>query len=143
MFKSILIATDGSPLAEKAVENGLALAKAVSAKATALVVEPMFPHYIADTGFNKSVEFDSMVKLQTRATFEKVAERARTLGVACETTTAANDQVHEAIVDTATSLGCDLIVMASHGRSGMTAVVLGSQTQKVLTHSKIPVLVYR
>lgn len=143
MFKSILIATDGSELAEKAVDNGVALAKSLSAKVTGLTVAPMFPHYMFDTGFTKSAEFDAQAQKQSQKALESVERKAAAAGVPCQTVAVGSDHVHEAIIEAAQARGCDLIVMASHGRAGMSAVVLGSQTQKVLTHSKIPVLVYR
>ncbi len=143
MIKSILITTDGSPLAELALDNGIALAKSLAAKVTVLIVEPVFPHFMIDVGFVKSAEFDIGVKALSKKTLESAAARAAAAGVACETLAVSSDNVHQAIIDIASSKRCDLIVMASHGRGGASAVVLGSQTLKVLTHSKIPVLVYR
>jgi nucleotide-binding universal stress UspA family protein len=76
-------------------------------------------------------------------TLGAIASAARAAGVACETIQVENEHPYQAIIDTARSKGCDLIVMASHGRRGVSAIVLGSETVKVLTHSKIPVLVHR
>ncbi len=143
MYKSILIASDGSQLADKAVENGLALAKAISARVVAVTVQPLYPYYSLDPGFEKSNELDQVLQEQSKKLLGGVAAKATAAGVPCETLAVSADQPYEAIIDTAKKKACDLIVMASHGRSGMTAVVLGSQAQKVLTHSTIPVLVYR
>ena len=125
MYRHILIPTDGSELAEHGVAHGLALAKSVGAKVSAInVVEPLF----AVTG-----DFASVV--------DDVAKAAKEAGVSCETIQVENVQPHEAIIATAEDKGCDLIVMSSHGLSGLSMLLLGSVTNKVLTHAKIPVLV--
>jgi len=125
MYRHILIPTDGSELAEHGVTHGLALAKSVGAKVSAInVVEPLF----VVTG-----DFASVV--------DDVAKAAKEAGVSCETVQVENVQPHEAIIATAEDKGCDLIVMSSHGLSGLSMLLLGSVTNKVLTHAKIPVLV--
>jgi nucleotide-binding universal stress UspA family protein len=124
----------------------LSLAKSVGAKVTALTVEGSFNVYDvpASKVYEMSGSFAEHVE-RTKAHAEKilnsVAEEARSAGVACETVQVEQDHPYEAIIDTAQKRGCDLIVMASHGRSGIAAIVLGSVTTKVLTHTKIPVLV--
>jgi nucleotide-binding universal stress UspA family protein len=146
MYRHILIPTDGSELSRRAVQHGLSLAKAVGSKVTALTVEGSFNVYDvpASKVHEMSGSFADHVQ-RTKAHAEKilngVAEAARTAGVACEIVQVEQDHPYEAIIDTAQQRGCDLIVMASHGRSGIAAIVLGSVTTKVLTHTKIPVLV--
>ena len=146
MYRHILIPTDGSELAGTAVRHGLALAKAVGAKVTALTVEGSFDVYTvpASKVYEMSGAFAQHAE-RAKAHAEKilngVAEAARSAGVVCETVQIEEDHPYEAIIDTAQQRGCDLIVMASHGRSGIAAIVLGSVTTKVLTHTKIPVLV--
>jgi nucleotide-binding universal stress UspA family protein len=146
MYRHILIPTDGSELARSAVRHGLALAKAVGAKVTALTVEGSFDVYAVPASrvyemsdaFAKHVE---QAKAHAGKILNGVAEEARAAGLACETVQIEQDHPYEAIIETAEKRGCDLIVMASHGRSGIAAIVLGSVTTKVLTHTKIPVLV--
>ena len=145
MYKHILIPTDGSPLSETAIRQGIALAKTVQAKVTALTVSLPF----------HNVTLDPVMVTDTPAQYmkdcEALAEKALGVakaeagmaGVACETLHVTQDHPYQAIIDTARTRGCDLIVMASHGRKCMSALVLGSETNKVLTHSKIPVLVCR
>lgn len=148
MYRHILIPTDGSELAHKAVTYGLSLAKALGAKVTAVVVETPFHvfdvyHRTTDdlpTAYRQHAEH---VKAHAAKVLSGVAAEAAAAGVACDTVQAEQDHPHESIIAAAKDKGCDLIVMASHGRSGISAVVLGSVTNKVLTHSSIPVLVYR
>jgi nucleotide-binding universal stress UspA family protein len=146
MYRHILIPTDGSELSHGAVQHGLSLAKAVGAKVTALTVEGSFNVYDvpASKVYEMSGSFAEHVE-RTKAHAEKilnsVAEEARSAGVTCDTVQVEQDDPYEAIIATAKQRGCDLIVMASHGRSGIAAIVLGSVTTKVLTHTKIPVLV--
>jgi len=125
MYRHILIPTDGSELAERGLAHGLALAKSVGAKVSAInVVEPLF----AVTG-----DFASVL--------DRVANAAKEAGVSCETIQVESGQPHQAIIAAAEDKGCDLIVMSSHGRSGLSALLIGSVTNKVVTHAKIPVLV--
>ena len=125
MYRHILIPTDGSELAERGVTHGLALAKSVGAKVFVIyVVEPL----LAITG-----DFASVL--------DRAANAAKQAGVSCETIQVENGQPHQAIIATAEEKGCDLIVMSSHGRSGLSMLLIGSVTNKVLTHAKTPVLV--
>jgi nucleotide-binding universal stress UspA family protein len=139
MFKNILIPTDGSDLSNKAIRYGIALAKASNAKVTGITVTIPFhvfamePDMVTDTA-------DSYKKHTSTAATKYAAAAA---GVACAAIHAEHEHPYQAIIDAASKNGCDLIAMASHGRRGISAVVLGSETVKVLTHSKIPVLVYR
>jgi len=89
------------------------------------------------------IEYKKLVEAHAQEVLDAVSAAARNGGVTCETLRMEHAQVYQAIIDAASARGCDLIVMASHGRRGVSAVVLGSETVKVLTHSKIPVLVYR
>jgi nucleotide-binding universal stress UspA family protein len=146
MYRHILIPTDGSDLAHKAVVHGLSLAKSVGAKVTALVVEPSFNVYgLPSSRMNQIssalAEYAEQAKAHASQVLSGVADEAKSAGVACETMQMTHDHPYEAIVASAKEKGCDLIVMASHGRAGLAAVVLGSVTTKVLTHTKIPVLV--
>jgi nucleotide-binding universal stress UspA family protein len=143
MYRHILIPTDGSELARSAVQHGLSLAKAVGAKVTALTVEASFDVYTvpASRVYEMSGAFAEHAKAHAEKILNGVAEEARQAGVICETVQIEEDHPYEAIIETAKQRGCDLIVMASHGRSGIAAIVLGSVTTKVLTHTKIPVLV--
>ena len=145
MYSNILIATDGSELAGKAVRHGIALAKRIGAKATALTVSPPFHMFTTDTQMleDTPAQYKTRMLAQAETTLGAVARDAQTAGVACETVQVEHEHPYQAIIETAASKGCDLIVMASHGRHGISAIVLGSETVKVLTHSKIPVLVHR
>ena len=147
MYRHILITTDGSELAHKAVIRGLSLAKAVGAKVTALTVEVSFNIYDAppsrvDLMSNAFEEYTKHSRAHAATILDGVADEAKAAGVQCKTVQVIQDHPYEAIVATAKAKGCDLIVMASHGRTGIIAVALGSVTAKVLTHTTIPVLVY-
>jgi nucleotide-binding universal stress UspA family protein len=145
MYTNILIPTDGSELSGKAVDHGIALAKRVGAKATVLTVVPDFHTFTTDTQMIEDTPAQYKARMQQRA--EKIlgaaVHAAEAAGVACEGVHVEHGHPYQAIIDTAVLKGCDLIIMASHGRHGISAIVLGSETVKVLTHSKIPVLVYR
>ena len=146
MYRNILIATDGSALAEKGVSHGLSLAKSVGAKVTALIVEAPFNVFdVPESRVRQMSEAFAQhaehTKQHAASVLNHVADAAKTAGVPCETVQLEHDQPYRAIITTADDKGCDLIVMTSHGRSGISAVLLGSVTNKVLTHTKIPVLV--
>ncbi len=145
MYTNILIPTDGSELAGKAVVDGIALAKRVGAKVTALTVLPPFHTITTDTQMIEDTPASYRERMQVHAkkTLGAVAEAAKAAGVVRETVQVEQEHPYQAIIDFAASKGCDLIVMASHGRHGVSAIILGSETVKVLTHSKIPVLVHR
>ena len=145
MYTNIMIPTDGSELAGKAVQHGIALAKEIGAKATVLTVSPPFHALTSDTQMITDTPAQHKAHMQEHAkkTLGAVAQATKAAGVACETIHVEHEHPYQAIIDTAKSKGCDLIVMASHGRRGVSAIVLGSETVKVLTHSKIPVLVHR
>jgi nucleotide-binding universal stress UspA family protein len=146
MYRHILIPTDGSELAHRAVVHGLALAKLVGAKVTALTVEGSFSVYAVPTlkDYQISDSFAAHIehaKVHAGKILDGVAQDARAAGVTCEAVQIEQDQPYKAIIETAEQRDCDLIVMASHGRSGIAAIALGSVTTEVLAHTKIPVLV--
>lgn len=145
MYKNILIPTDGSELAGKAVQHGLSLAKTIGAKVTAVTVLKPYQALTLAMGvaIDTSAAYQTRVQKAAAKTVEAVADQAKALGVACETVQVEHENPYQGIIDAAQSKGCDLIVMASHGRSGVAALVLGSETLKVLTHSTLPVLVHR
>jgi nucleotide-binding universal stress UspA family protein len=143
MYQHILIPTDGSELAEHAVTNGLSLAKSLGAEVTAIiVVEPFSVLALAEPGaFQELAKLTEQIKKHAASVLNRVAYAAKQAGVSCDTFQMEGAQPHQSIIATAQDRGCDLIVMASHGRSGLSALVLGSVTNKVLTHTKTPVLV--
>ena len=145
MFKHFLIPTDGSDLSRKAVIYGVQLAKALGARVTAITlmesyhVASMDAVLVAET----AEEHDEHVARVADTTLEQVRMAAEAASVPVETLREVHDQPYRAIIDCALANKCDLIVMASHGRRGVAALLVGSETAKVLTHSTIPVLVYR
>jgi nucleotide-binding universal stress UspA family protein len=145
MFKNILVPTDGSDLAVKAVEQGVLFAKEIGAKITALTgTEPLHLLSVAPSQLEYTpIEYKKHAEAHANKVLGSVSAAAKSAGVNCETLHVEHERVYQAIIDAAAARRCDLIVMASHGRRGVSAVVLGSETVKVLTHSKIPVLVYR
>jgi len=145
MFKHVLLPTDGSKLSEAAIQKGVQFAKSINAKLTGLYVGPKFHVLTYKTEMLEDTreEFARDSKAHAEKYLATISNAAKAAGVACDTQYAVNDHPYEAIIQTAKEKGCDAIVMASHGRSGVQAVLLGSQTQKVLTHSNVPVLVIR
>lgn len=145
MYKHILIATDGSDLAAKAVATGLALAKELKANVTAVTATEPWTAMVSPEGAALSFPIDEYEKAAAENAariLAKVREDAANAGVACETLHATNFPA-DAIIEAAQSRGCDLIVMSSHGRRGLARVLLGSQAVQVLTHSSVPVLICR
>ena len=145
MYTSILIPTDGSELAGKAVQHSIALAKRIGAKVTVLTVLPPFHTFTTDTQMLEDTPAQYKARMQKHAekTLGTVVQAAHAADVPCEAIQIEDEHPYRAIITTANTKGCDLIVMASHGRRGISALVLGSETVKVLTHSNIPVLVHR
>jgi nucleotide-binding universal stress UspA family protein len=145
LFKNILVPTDGSDLAAQAVEQGVLFAKEIGAKITAVTVtEPFQLISVAPSQLEYTpLEYKKHAEAHAEKVLGIVSAAAKSAGVACDTLHVEHELVYQAIIEAATARECDLIVMASHGRRGVSAVVLGSETVKVLTHSKIPVLVYR
>lgn len=144
MYRNILVPTDGSEITAKAVQNAIALAKATGAKLTALSIKEPFPYSaISEMQPVPPQEFyDAQERIAT-ARVKAVADAAAVAGVTCAANTMEAVHPWEAIVEHAKAQGCDLIVMASHGRRGVSALLLGSETQKVLTHCQVPVLVVK
>jgi len=152
MYRHILIPTDGSKLAEHAVTSGLSLAKSVGAKVTVVIVEDSGlgvselkaqQSLVEHGAFEELGKYSEQIKKRAASVLNSAANAAKQAGVPCDTVQVEDVQPYRAIVATAADRGCDLIVMASHGRSGLSAVVLGSVTNKVLAHTKTPVLVCR
>jgi nucleotide-binding universal stress UspA family protein len=140
MYRHILIPTDGSELAELGVAHGLALAKSLGAKVSVIfVVEP----FSEMTGrfLEAAARYVELRKEQAATALDRAANAAKKAGVSCETIQVENVQPHQAIIAAAEEKGCDLIAISSHGRSGLSMLLIGSVTNKVLTQAKIPVLV--
>ena len=144
MYKRILFPTDGSDITAKALHSALGLAKLCGAEIHALAVMEPFPYSaISEMQPVPPQEFlDAPLRVAT-ARLKVVTDAAEAAGVASNAHSVEGLHPWEAILDHAKAQGCDLVVMASHGRRGMSALLLGSETQKVLTHSILPVLVVR
>jgi nucleotide-binding universal stress UspA family protein len=147
MYTRILIATDGSPLSEKAVESGLTLAGLCGASAVALKVVPRYPRSYFDGGVSVDAADIKRIEKQwsdaAQELVNKVKAKGTAEGVSVKTVIVKSDLIAEAVIAAAKKHKCDLIVMASHGRKGLKRLLLGSETQHVLTHSHVPVLVLR
>ncbi len=148
MFKHILLTTDGSELSENAARSAIAFAKSNGARVTGLYVLQEYSPILATEGFGyvdpATVEqFEKSAESYARNCLSFIEKEAKSAGVECEVLVETGFHVYETIIDTAQQKGCDLIWMASHGRRGVTGFLLGSETTKVLTHSPIPVLVYK
>lgn len=145
MFKHLLLPTDGSPLSQSAVLKGVQLAAALGARVTGVHVSPRFHvlTYRPDMleASRNEYDRDSLVHAERYLAF--VSKTAAESVVACETVRECSDDVFQTILETARAKACDLIAMASHGRRGMSGLLIGSETNRVLTHSGVPVLVWR
>ena len=144
MFKRILVPTDGSEITRKAVDTAVELARSVGAVLHTLSVKEPFPYStVSEMQPAPPQEFYDAQERAATACVQAVTELSARAGVPCEARTVEALHPWEAIVEHAERTACDLVVMASHGRGGLTALLLGSETQKVLTHSTLPVLVVR
>jgi len=145
MFKHILIPTDGSNLSLVAIQKGVTLAKSLRAKITGICVVPEQKYYLYQTEINvqEKEETAKHFKMEAARNLDVIEKAAKDSGVPCEAVCEIGDHPYETIIKVAEQRGCDLIMMASHGRRGLKSLLLGSETQKVLTHSRIPVLVHR
>lgn len=153
MYQHILVPTDGSDLSARAVAEAIKLARCTGARLTALNVMPQYlPPYYAEAAMMAPGAIESAYSLETfeketAATSQKALEDAKSAGAGAGVTLATvserSDSPADCILATAAKQGCDAIVMASHGRRGLQALLLGSETTKVLTHGKLPVLVVR
>ena len=146
MYTNILLPTDGSALSQVAVDSGLKFAKAIGAKTTGfyVIVERQpdsFEEYAPVQV--KAPELADVAKQDADKYLKAITDRARMIGVPCETYSMRHASPHQAIITFATQTDCDLIVMASHGMKGVTGELVGSVTARVITGCKIPVLVYR
>ena len=144
MYKRILFPTDGSEITSKALQTAVAMAKLNGAELFALAVKEPFPYSaISEIQPMPPQEYFDAQQRVAAARVKKVADAAAEAGVSCQSHTVEATHPWEAILDHGKAQGCDLIVMASHGRRGVSALLLGSETQKVLTHGTLPVLVVR
>ncbi|MER2551997.1 MAG: universal stress protein [Thauera sp.] len=147
MFKHILVPTDGSELSDSTVARAVSFARETGARITFFYSQPDFPMPIYGEGAlidpTTPEQFAKSAASEAEAILSKARGAAEASGVAADSDTAVNEVPYEAIIDASDRHGCDLIFMASHGRRGIAGLLLGSETQKVLTHSKTPVLVYR
>lgn len=147
MFKHILVPTDGSELSRQTARRAVSFAKEAGARITAFHAMPEYP--VAFFGEGALIDpstpeaFADTARSQAQAYLAEIASWCTAEGVPCTVTSETSDAPYEAIISTAEKAGCDLIFMASHGRRGLGNLLLGSETNKVLTHSVIPVLVYR
>ena len=148
MYRHILIATDGSELAGKAVNHGMTLAKRLNIPVTAVTVTE--PWSVLELGRmarqgnqNPIGQFEDMATAAAASILDKVKQAASSQGVTCDVVHVQDQHPAEGIIAAAKNNGCDLIVMASHGRRGLDRVLLGSQANEVLTHSKVPTLIVR
>ena len=147
MYKHILVPTDGSNLSARAVREAVAFAKTARARITGFYAAPNYSVQVygdfVPADFVTPQEFAKQTKLTAARYLAVIKKAAGSAGVRCKTAYAIGDAPWKAIIKAAHENKCDLIFMASHGRRGLAGLLLGSETTKVLTHSKIPVLVHR
>ena len=147
MYQHILVATDGSDLSAKAVAHAIDLAKLCGAELVALKVVPRYPQGYFEGGIAMLPEdvqrVESVWADEAHATVDAVKKQAEAKGVQTKAVTIKSDLIADAIIAAVAKHGCDLVVMASHGRKGIKRLLLGSETQHVLTHATVPVLVLR
>lgn len=149
MFKHILVPTDGSEVSNRVIDKAIALAQVLGAKLTFFNATPAAPMPITGSGDDarydpdRPLRFAEAADKEAHAVLDPSIEAAKRAGLEADFVIDSSDMPYRAIIHAAETRGCDLIFMASHGRRGLEALLLGSETQKVLTHCKIPVLVYR
>lgn len=144
MFKKILVPTDGSELSAKAIDGAVRMARHLGAQIVGMtVVEPYSYASLSEYRPESFEDYEARMDRLAKERLEKLENVAKAANVSVETVIAKSFSPYEAIIETARQSGCDAIFMASHGRRGLNAVLLGSETQKVLTHSNIPVMVFR
>lgn len=146
MFKAILVPTDGSPLSEKVIFSAVDAAKINGGKIVGISVGYPYPHTrptegagVADFG----QVYEDQMRQEAQQHVEQIANAARAMGVPCETITPLSFEPHQEILKAVKEFGCDVIFMASHGRTGLRKLFVGSETQKVLAESSVPVMVFR
>lgn len=147
MFKHLLVPTDGSTMSIETRDRAITFACETGAKLTFFHVKPEFPIALYGEGAlvdpTTPQQFSELADQQAKSILDACMDKAKTAGVACDSRSQTSSSVHGAIVAAANEVGADLIFMASHGRRGLSSLLLGSETHKVLTHSTIPVLVFR
>lgn len=146
MYKHILIPTDGSELSVKATKQGIGFAKEIQAKVTGIYVARHFYHlvdYYSDIDAQSIETYEAAAKAQAQKYISVIERAAKAADVPCECLVEMGESPYEVIIKTAEDKGCDLIFMASHGRRGIRGIILGSETLKVLTHCRVPILVCR
>ena len=145
MFRHILLPIDGSELSEKAVRSGVRLAKTFGARVTAFHMKPKADAFTAMMdGFEKTPsDYAEDAERRSHTLLSYVSRAAQAAGVACDVVSSTGSDPFKEIIKVASERKCDLVVMGSHGRRGVEAVLMGSETHKLLTHSRVPVLVYR
>lgn len=147
MFKHILVPTDGSPFSQDTVRRAVSFAKDAGARITAFYAKPEYPVTYYGEGMlidpTAPEQFAQLADEQAKTILDFVEQLCQETGVSCSKMSLVSDVPYEAIIEACKQAGCDLIFMASHGRRGLSALLLGSETNKVLTHSTVPVLVYR
>ena len=145
MYRRLLVPTDGTDASRRAIDAGVAFAREIGAELVGLTITEPFRVFTGDGLLLQDTpdDWEAAGAARARAVLADVEDAARRAGVPYRLEHVSADAPHEAIVEAAARLGCDLIVMASHGRKGIKALLLGSETQKVLVHSSVPVLVQR
>lgn len=147
MFKHILVPTDGSEFSRQTAERAVSFAKDAGARITIFFAKPEYPITYYGEGAlidpTSPEKFATLMDEHAAVYLGEIAKLCQDAGVPYATATTTSDVPYQAIIEAAEGAGCDLIFMASHGRRGLSAMLLGSETNKVLTHTKIPVLVYR
>ena len=145
MYKHLLLPTDGSELSERAGHEGVNFAKSINARLTVLHTTPVFypPELSGHAVYTRVLEYEQQSKKNAQQALNAIERIARDADVAVDSVHRVSDNPWEVIIAVAQEHGCDLIFMASHGRRGINALLMGSETSKVLTHTKVPVLVWR
>lgn len=144
MFKHILVPTDGSELSQKAIDGAIDLARTVGARVTAYTCLPQYPYSpFPEVAAEAPEDFQARSEREAQSHLQEIENAAQRVGVACACRVSVHPSPFLGIIDAAERGGCDVIFMASHGRRGLGGVLIGSETQRVLTHTKLPVVVYR
>ena len=147
MFKHILVPTDGSELSQQTARHAIAFAKSIGARITFFSARPPYHADYSGEGtlvdFRSPEEFDAATETKAKSILDEICKLATEAVVQSKAVSDVSDVPYRAIIDAAESYACDMIFMASHGRKGLSSIIMGSQTNKVLTNSTIPVLVYR
>jgi nucleotide-binding universal stress UspA family protein len=141
---NVLVATDGSPISERAVETAAQLAARVGARLTVVTVEAPYPYSaVGESSAIAGADYQAKVGAAASARLARAKEIAAAAGVDCRTSLQESSDVYRGVIAAAEQAGAGLLVVASHGRRGLSALMLGSETQKLLAHTTVPVLVVR